>query len=153
MSSYLVERITASPDIEVRLRSEVAACAGDGHLETLTLVDRDTGEREEVSSSWLFVFIGASPRTSWLGDAVVPEVVEVEREPALGVGPDERAHLAGEAVHAVGREAHDLVLLAEPGKADVLADGGVEHADRVRPEHTPADVEARVLWRYRKGPR
>ena len=71
MSSYLVERITASPDIEVRVRSEVAACAGDGHLETLTLVDRDTGEREEVSSSWLFVFIGASPRTSWLADVVV----------------------------------------------------------------------------------
>ena len=32
-----------------------------------TLADRDTGEREEVAAEWLFVFIGASPRTDWLG--------------------------------------------------------------------------------------
>lgn len=44
---------------------------GDGHLEALTLADRDTGATEEVSSSWLFVFIGASPRTDWLGPDVV----------------------------------------------------------------------------------
>jgi thioredoxin reductase (NADPH) len=71
MSRYLIERITSAPNIELRFRSEVVACQGDGHLETLTLADRDTGVREEVSSSWLFVFIGASPRTEWLGDAVV----------------------------------------------------------------------------------
>ena len=70
MSRYLIERITATSNIEVRFRSEVGACEGDGHLERLTLVDRDTGDREEVSASWLFVFIGASPRTGWLGDAV-----------------------------------------------------------------------------------
>ena len=45
--------------------------SGDGHLETVTVADRDTGEREEVATNWLFVFIGASPRTDWLGDAVV----------------------------------------------------------------------------------
>ncbi len=71
MSRYLVERITTSPDIEVRYRSEVVACRGDGHLETLTLADRDSGVNEEVPSSWLFVFIGASPRTEWLGPDVV----------------------------------------------------------------------------------
>ena len=71
MSRYLIERITAAPTIEVRLHSEVVECGGDGHLETLTLRDRDTGEREELASSWLFVFIGASPRTEWLGTGVV----------------------------------------------------------------------------------
>ena len=71
MSQYLVERILAAPNIEVRYRSEVVACRGDGHLETLVLADRDSGAREEVSASWLFVFIGASPRTDWLGEAVV----------------------------------------------------------------------------------
>ena len=70
MSSYLVERIVSAANIEVRLRSEVVACQGEGHLERLALADLDTGVREEVSSSWLFVFIGASPRTSWLGDTV-----------------------------------------------------------------------------------
>jgi thioredoxin reductase (NADPH) len=71
MSQYLVERITSAPNIEVRYRSEVVAARGDGHLERLTLTDRDSGVAEEVSSSWLFVFIGASPRTEWLGPDVV----------------------------------------------------------------------------------
>ena len=70
MSSYLVDRIEASPSIEVRLRSQVVGASGTGHLESLTLADRDTGTTEEVASSWLFVFIGAAPRTDWLGDDV-----------------------------------------------------------------------------------
>ncbi|GAB3533563.1 FAD-dependent oxidoreductase [Arthrobacter tecti] len=71
MSHYLIQRITSSPAIEVRYRSEVVAVHGNGHLESLTIADRDTGGTEEVPSSWLYIFIGASPRTSWLGDDVV----------------------------------------------------------------------------------
>jgi thioredoxin reductase (NADPH) len=71
MSRYLVERITSAPNIAVRYRREVVSGRGDGHLEALTLADRDSGVTEEVSSSWLFVFIGASPRTEWLGPDVV----------------------------------------------------------------------------------
>jgi thioredoxin reductase (NADPH) len=71
MSWYLMERITSTPNIDVRYRSEVVAGRGDGHLEALTLADRDTGATEEVSTSWLYVFIGASPRTEWLGPDVV----------------------------------------------------------------------------------
>jgi thioredoxin reductase (NADPH) len=70
MSTYLVDRITASPRITVRCGSEVGAASGDGHLERLVLVDRATQERAEVEASWLFVFIGASPRTDWLGSTV-----------------------------------------------------------------------------------
>jgi thioredoxin reductase (NADPH) len=71
MSQYLVARISATPTIEVRYRSEVVAAVGDGHLESLSLADRQTGAVEEVAASWLFVFIGASPRTAWLGADVV----------------------------------------------------------------------------------
>jgi thioredoxin reductase (NADPH) len=71
MSQYLVERILSAPNIDVRYRSEVVAARGDGHLEALTVADRDSGVSEEVTSSWLFVFIGASPRTDWLGPDVV----------------------------------------------------------------------------------
>jgi thioredoxin reductase (NADPH) len=71
MSRYLVERIQSSPNIEVRLRTEVVGARGDGHLGALTLADRATGTEEEVSAGWLFVFIGASPRTDWLGSDVV----------------------------------------------------------------------------------
>ena len=52
-------------------RTEVAAASGTDHLEALTLRNRDDGSTQEVATSWLFVFIGASPRTDWLGDNVV----------------------------------------------------------------------------------
>ena len=71
MSLYLLERITSAPNIAVRYRTEVVAGQGDGHLEGLTLADRNTGRTEDVASSWLFVFIGASPRTDWLGPDVI----------------------------------------------------------------------------------
>lgn len=71
MSRYLIDKIASTPTIEVRCHSEVAACRGDGHLEAVTVVDRDTGRAEELPTSWLFVFVGASPRTEWLGSEVV----------------------------------------------------------------------------------
>jgi thioredoxin reductase (NADPH) len=71
MSQYLVGRIRSAPNVEVRLRTEVVAARGDGHLEAITLADRAAGTEEEVPTSWLFVFIGAMPRTDWLGDDVL----------------------------------------------------------------------------------
>ena len=71
MSQYLVARIRACTNIEVRVGCEVVAARGDGHLESLTLRDRATGATEEVETSSLFIFIGAMPRTDWLGDDVV----------------------------------------------------------------------------------
>jgi thioredoxin reductase (NADPH) len=70
MSTYLVDRITAAPNVTVRCATEVAAADGADHLERLTLVERGSGNRDEVEASWLFVFIGASPRTDWLGEPV-----------------------------------------------------------------------------------
>jgi thioredoxin reductase (NADPH) len=48
------------------VRTEVTHAHGSNRLEKLTLRDRDTGVEETVPASWLFVFIGASPRTGWL---------------------------------------------------------------------------------------
>jgi thioredoxin reductase (NADPH) len=70
MSTYLVDRITAAPNITVRCATQVVAADGDTHLERLTLAGRTSDEHEEVEASWLFVFIGASPRTDWLGGSV-----------------------------------------------------------------------------------
>ncbi len=70
MSQYLVERIRAAENVEVRLRSEVSAGRGDDHLQELTLTDLATSTSEDVATNWLFVFIGASPRTDWLGNGV-----------------------------------------------------------------------------------
>jgi thioredoxin reductase (NADPH) len=71
MSQYLVERIRSTENVEVRLQSEVVGGSGDGHLESLTVSDRAQGTEEVVATNWLFVFIGAQPRTDWLGAEVV----------------------------------------------------------------------------------
>ncbi|TWD84691.1 thioredoxin reductase (NADPH) [Kribbella amoyensis] len=70
MSQYLIDKIAAAPNIEVRCRTEVIGCRGNGHLEALTLADRTTGATEDVQTSWLFAYVGAAPRTDWVGTAV-----------------------------------------------------------------------------------
>jgi thioredoxin reductase (NADPH) len=65
MSDYLVHDLERC-GVAVRDRSEVAALHGeDGELEAVTLRD---GERLALST--LFLFLGASPCTDWLGDTV-----------------------------------------------------------------------------------
>jgi thioredoxin reductase (NADPH) len=70
MSHYLIEQLAAIPNISVRTCAEVIQVHGDDHLEQITLRDNPTGDTETVDAGWLFVFIGAVPRTDWL-DGVV----------------------------------------------------------------------------------
>ena len=91
MSSYLAERIEASDAIEVRTRTEVRELHGDGTeheaLAAVTIEATETGSTERVDVAGLYVFIGASPCTSWLkGDG----------DHRLGVALDDRGFvLAG----------------------------------------------------------
>ena len=66
MSVYLVEQIRATDNIDVRLRSSVVAAHGEGHLDAISLSEEGSPP-QEVPTGWLFVYIGASPRTDWLG--------------------------------------------------------------------------------------
>ena len=70
MSHYLTEQIRATPNVEVHLESEVLGGTGVDHLEGLTLADHRAGTKTDVETNWLFVFIGATPRTDWLGDEI-----------------------------------------------------------------------------------
>jgi thioredoxin reductase (NADPH) len=89
MSLYLAARIQATANIEVRHRSEVTAARGDGHLEGVTLTDRASGTQDELAVNWLFVFIGASPRTDWLGSEVARDAkgFVVTGQDLLGLSP------------------------------------------------------------------
>ncbi|HSY16311.1 MAG TPA: FAD-dependent oxidoreductase [Jatrophihabitantaceae bacterium] len=71
MSYYLVQQIEAIPNIAVRTCTEVIAGTGSEHLETLTLCHNGTGCIDTVEAHWVFVFIGAAPRTEWLAGVVV----------------------------------------------------------------------------------
>ena len=66
MSYYLIRQIDDIPNVDVRLTTEVIAVHGDDHLEQLTLCDHGAGTQETVRAGYLFVFIGAEPRTEWL---------------------------------------------------------------------------------------
>lgn len=73
MSQYLVDRIATTSAITVRCRTQVAAVDGNGHLERVDVVTRGSGDTTDASSipaAGMFVFIGARPRTDWLGEHV-----------------------------------------------------------------------------------
>jgi thioredoxin reductase (NADPH) len=63
MSNYLVDRIKRSPRIEVMTETEVVAVQGSATVESVTVVDRRDGSRQQVPSTAVFVMIGADPCT------------------------------------------------------------------------------------------
>lgn len=70
MSQYLVERIGTIPNIEVRLHTDVTAVDGNGHIESITHLDHQSGKEEAEPAGALFIFTGALPCTDWLQDVV-----------------------------------------------------------------------------------
>ncbi len=68
MSRYLIERIEATPNIELLFNTEVVALDGgaDTGLERITLKSRLSGEETPADISNLFLFVGADPATGWL---------------------------------------------------------------------------------------
>ena len=84
LSAYLLDRIRAAPNVEVRTCTEVAAVDGDGALAAITLRDNATGREERADTSRLFVLIGGHPNTEWA------EGTGIVRDPAgyLVTGPD-----------------------------------------------------------------
>jgi thioredoxin reductase (NADPH) len=70
MSDYMVRKVEATPNITVRLHTEVVDGHGRGRLEGLTLRDRHTGAIQAVPASAVFILIGAEPRTDWLHGVV-----------------------------------------------------------------------------------
>jgi thioredoxin reductase (NADPH) len=65
MSSYLVDRIEAQPNIDILTGSELVRLHGrDGRLDGVTW--RRRGEETRCMVNHLFLFIGADPETEWL---------------------------------------------------------------------------------------
>jgi thioredoxin reductase (NADPH) len=66
MSQYLIDQIRQVPNIFVETQSEVMEVHGNGHLESITIANQETGETKKVPTPALFIFIGAMPCTAWL---------------------------------------------------------------------------------------
>ena len=61
----------------------VAAAEGENSLERIAIADCETGERETVPVTALFIFIGAAPRTDWLDG-----VIERDAQGFILTGPE-----------------------------------------------------------------
>jgi len=70
MSYYLIQQLTSIDNVHVRTRCEVVGAQGNGHLQAITICDSKNNTVTSVECGYLFVFIGAEPRTDWLADAV-----------------------------------------------------------------------------------
>ena len=70
MSQYLIDRISATANIEVLFETEVTALTAshEGRLDRVRWKNRKTGEETERVIHNLFLFIGADPATDWLRD-------------------------------------------------------------------------------------
>ncbi|TFW30178.1 FAD-dependent oxidoreductase [Duganella callida] len=73
MSSYLIDRIAATPNIELHTQSEIVALEGsdeDG-LQQVRVRHHPSGAETDYDICRVFLFIGADPNTGWLSDCGV----------------------------------------------------------------------------------
>ncbi len=88
MSEYLIREIHATPNLAVRLKTEVIDAHGDDHLTAITVRDKLEERTEKLTATALFVLIGGEPRTRWLP-------AEVERDGGyILTGRDVTLHVA-----------------------------------------------------------
>jgi thioredoxin reductase (NADPH) len=71
MSSYLVDRIRDTPNVEVLLNTSVVAARGNGRLEAVRVADRTTGAERDLAAAAMFIFIGTAPRTELCADLLM----------------------------------------------------------------------------------
>jgi len=103
MSRYLIDRIAATPNIELRPHTEVAALEGEaGQLRSIGLRDLRTGAETREDIRHLFLFIGADPNSDWLAGSGVELEAKgfVATGEAIGAGHALETSLPG--VFAIG---------------------------------------------------
>ncbi|PVX35066.1 cyclic nucleotide-binding domain-containing thioredoxin-disulfide reductase [Janthinobacterium sp. 78] len=72
MSSYLIERIAATPNITLHTHTEIIALEGDDDgLTGARWRNKQTGEECDCAVRRVFLFVGADPNTDWLHDCAV----------------------------------------------------------------------------------
>ena len=73
MSRYLIDRIEATPNVELLVRTVVSGIdddGGDGVLAHVDLINAESGVRRRVDAAHLFLFVGADPNSAWLDGCV-----------------------------------------------------------------------------------
>ena len=73
-SRIAVDKVAASPKIDVLYNTEVRALHGENKLSGVTVQNRVSGETRQMMPAGLFVFIGLLPNSGWLP-------AEIKRDP------------------------------------------------------------------------
>lgn len=68
MSSYLIDRLEASPKVTIRFGTAITELIGEDYLESLRWKGPDGVEDKDIRN--VFVMIGAVPNTGWIGDCL-----------------------------------------------------------------------------------
>jgi thioredoxin reductase (NADPH) len=140
MSSYLIDQIEGTDNIQVWLQAEVQEALGADRLEELT-ISRDAGQRtESVEASALFIFIGAVPRTDWVGDRVARD-----RHGFILSGPDVLKNGAAPP-HGRVERAPFLLETSLPG---VFVAGDVRHGSVKRVASAVGEGSMAVMYVHR----
>ena len=83
MSQYLIRRIEQNPNITLLPHTEIAAVAGEKHLQRVTWRDNHSGATETRDIPHLFIMTGAVPNTAWLENCVT-----LDSKGFVKTGPD-----------------------------------------------------------------
>lgn len=73
MSSYLIDQINATNNIEVKPYSQIVEAHGSEHLESLTIENTQNKSTEQFEAGAVFIFIGARPYTDWLPENILKD--------------------------------------------------------------------------------
>jgi thioredoxin reductase (NADPH) len=140
MSHYLIERIARTPNITIKCTSAVVAAHGSDHLEAIEIGDIAIGRQDTVPAAALFIFIGATPPTSWLKDDLV-----LDDRGFILTGPDVLA--ADKGRWPLERDP----FLLETNIPGVFAAGDVRHGSGKRVATAVGEGAMAVMsvWQYR----
>jgi thioredoxin reductase (NADPH) len=113
MSRYLADRIERTGNVAVHTHTELRELLGDDALEAVVVENSAGGERTTLAAQAIFIFIGASPHTDWLGG-----LVELDDNGYIRTGEEVTAVGDGDA------PVHEPLLL-ETSQPGVFAAGDV----------------------------
>ncbi len=141
MSQYLIDQIKETPNIQLWAHASVVEAHGETHLEEISVQCSDTNKLERVAASAMFIFIGALPRTDWLGD-----VVERDERGFVLTGPD----LIRDGKPPTGWNLERDPFLLETNVPGIFAVGDVRHGSvkRVASSVGEGSVAVQFIHQY-----
>ena len=126
MSRYLIDRIAATENIELRTRTEIVGLTGSREtgLETVRWRHRDSGVEETKSVRNVFLFLGADPATDWLADCGVQLDDKGFVHTGAAVGADRDSRGDGHAPLPLETSVHGIFAIGDVRSGSVKRVGG-----------------------------